>query len=105
MASPSVKFSKKSKGKAVATDIDDDNDSMMSDYDTEEEDTEGAFQPHMLNGVSEFENSAKIQQMIELLQTWREQNPDDKTVIYSQWTTCLNCEFASRRGRIYEPRS
>lgn len=104
--SPSKKAPKKgSKAQGKKTSrgeqIDDsssDRDSMDDDDETvddSDEEAENPFKADMLDGFKDFVDSAKTTEMIRLLQEWRADAPDDKTVVYSQWTSCMDCECTS----------
>ncbi|KAG8956394.1 hypothetical protein FRC04_004475 [Tulasnella sp. 424] len=90
-ASPSKKRIKpdvKGKGKAIT--IDSSSSDSSSDSDSGFDDALNPFRADMLDQVSDFENSAKMNSMMDLLKQWREETPDDKVVIYSQWTKCID---------------
>ncbi|KAG8989210.1 hypothetical protein FRB90_002355, partial [Tulasnella sp. 427] len=86
--SPYKKLDIKGKGKAVAIESSDSDSSSSSSSSLD--DALNPFRAEMLDQVSDFENSAKMNKMIELLNQWREEAPDDKVVIYSQWTKCID---------------
>ncbi|KAG8985076.1 hypothetical protein FRB90_004949, partial [Tulasnella sp. 427] len=86
--SPSKKLNIKGKGKAIAMESSDSDSSSSSSSSLD--DALNPFKAEMLDQVSDFENSAKMNKMIELLNQWREEAPDDQVVIYSQWTKCID---------------
>lgn len=100
LSSPSKKVGKrpdpKGKGKQKAYSDSSDQDVTSSDSESGSEsdsvDDREAFKANMLDEFQDFESSAKMRRMVELLQQWLDEAPDDKVVIYSQWTSCLNCE-------------
>lgn len=78
----------KGKGKAFLIDSSDSDSSSSSSSSLDE--ALNPFKANMLDEVSDFENSAKMNSMMDLLKQWREETPDDKVVIYSQWTKCID---------------
>ena len=99
-----MKGKSKAKAKRVIEDSSDDN-SMDDDEDddddddSKEEDPSNVFTAAMLNDFQDFERSAKMQKMVELLIQWKNEAPDDKVIIYSQWTSCMDCtRFMFFRG-------
>lgn len=91
--SPGKPLRSKSKGKSTRVDSSDD-DSMNdsdSDVDSDDSDAPNPFKADMLNKIRDFENSAKMNCMINLLRQWKDETPEDKVVIYSQWTSCMTC--------------
>lgn len=96
MLSPSKKkrIDLKSRGKRKALSDSsgaDDSESGSGSEDDSDED-EDAFRPDMLDGMRDFESSAKMRKMVEMIQEWADEAPDDKVIIYSQWTSCLTCK-------------
>ncbi|KAG8906658.1 hypothetical protein FRB99_006359 [Tulasnella sp. 403] len=55
-----------------------------------DEEDENPFEAKMLKTFSEIELSAKMLKMLDLLKQWHDESPDDKTIIYSQWTSCMD---------------
>ncbi|KAG8909354.1 hypothetical protein FRC01_006993 [Tulasnella sp. 417] len=78
----------KGKGKAIVIDFSDS--ASSSDSDSSLDEASNPFKADMLDQVSDFENSAKMNSMMDLLNQWREEAPDDKVIIYSQWTKCID---------------
>lgn len=92
-ASPSKKRIKPDvKGKGKTLMIDSSSSDSSSDSDCDFDEVPNPFKADMLDQVSDFENSAKMNWMMDLLKQWREETPDDKVIIYSQWTKCIDCE-------------
>ncbi|KAG9008236.1 hypothetical protein FRB94_013596 [Tulasnella sp. JGI-2019a] len=72
-----------------------------SSSDLDQEDDPKAFRPGMLNAMQDFQSSAKMQKMVDLLKQWMDNDPDDKVIIYSQWIKCLDMlEGALQRDEI-----
>ncbi|KAG8863478.1 hypothetical protein FRB96_008218 [Tulasnella sp. 330] len=93
------------KGKGKQRDIFlDSSDVHTSDHDDSDDDSEEeakAFRPSMLDGLRDFESSAKMQRMVDLLKQWMDDEPEDKVIIFSQWTMCLDLlEGALQRDEI-----
>ena len=96
MSSPGRPPKKSTKGKRKATRINSSSDESEEDDDDDdsaEEEEADPFRAAMLDKLKDFENSAKMTGMINLLTLWKEETPGDKVVVYSQWTSCMDCEL------------
>lgn len=83
------------KQKAAFSDLSDVDSSDDDDSDDDSEEEAKAFRPAMLDRMQDFESSAKMQRMVDLLKQWMDEEPDDKVIVYSQWTKCLDRTWLS----------
>ncbi|KAG8970320.1 hypothetical protein FRC03_009593 [Tulasnella sp. 419] len=80
----------KPKSKFIVDSSDQESDDDDDSEDDSDEDDGPAFDPRILDGFSQFEASAKMLKMVELLKQWYEESPEDKVIVYSQWTSCMD---------------
>ncbi|KAG8885314.1 hypothetical protein FRB98_001853 [Tulasnella sp. 332] len=91
----------KGKQRDIFLDVSDVHTSDVDDSDDDSEEEAKAFRPSMLDGLRDFESSAKMQRMVDLLKQWMDDEPEDKVIIFSQWTMCLDLlEGALQRDEI-----
>ncbi|KAI0938712.1 hypothetical protein AcV5_000330 [Taiwanofungus camphoratus] len=59
--------------------------------------------PEQIKLMPKFLPSTKMKRMMELVRTWAEEHPDEKTLIISQWTQCLQLvsDYLTENGFLH----